>query len=318
MPPAYSISALLTPYGHQQREAPCLSSIVMPAQTTCAQTQAFTTLNSEMPVPFAETTVPTATMGIAGSQCKHQAGHEVLGLAKKVIDDSALYEPNSRTIDEVLFRADDFSKLFTPATTLYQGLLVSRPQNPSRFQSVADSLLDGALGNSQTVDLSPGNLDMRLAGAASALCSNLNLPQELSSTISTDVIRIGQTFARLLPQEPSLVVKLENIGHDNCPRWHQDYYVARAIVSYNGKGTEYTNDANVDFWELEHCGNNACILRDKSMTRHIGCGDILFMKGLRYPSAHNGLVHKSPALEYHATGDVKKRLALKVDVGHRQ
>jgi len=268
----------------------------MPVQTTSAPTQAYT---------------------------KVKAGIPVLDSAKKVIDDSKLYLPNSRTINEVLFTADDFSKLFSPDTSHYQGLLVLRPQNPLRYQAVADSLPDGALGKSQPVDLriadaSPCNLNMRLASAASMLCSNINLPQELSSLVCTDAVNIGQALARLLPQEASLVMKLENVGQDNCPRWHQDYYVARAIVSYNGKGTEYTNDGNVDFWELENCGNNDCIIRDTSMIRCVGCGDILLMKGLRYPSAENGLVHKSPKLEYHSTGNVKKRFVLKIDVGHRQ
>ena len=44
-------------------------------------------------------------------------------------------------------------------------------------------------------------------------------------------------------------------------------------------------------------------------------GDVLFMKGLRYPGAGaKGLTHKSPEKRYHADGRVVNRLVLKVDV----
>lgn len=259
------------------------------------------TVKSGIPLPFAKTATPTATMGLV--------------VQMPAVKD---YEPDSKTIDEVLFTVDDLSKSFSPATSHYQGLHVLRPQNPLRYQVVADSLPDGDLGK-QTVDLciadtSPNNLDMRLASAVSMLCSNWNLPEELLSMVSTDAVHIGQAMARFLPQASSLEVKLENVGTNRCPRWHQDSCVARAIVSYSGEGTEYTNDGNIDFWELNHGGNNDHILRDKSMTRCVGCGNILLMKGLLYPGEQKGLVHKSPETQYHATGDVKKRLVLKVDV----
>merc|ERR1712187_64933 len=108
--------------------------------------------------------------------------------------------------------------------------------------------------------------------------------------------------------------KLEVFGTSRCGRWHQDAYVARAIVSYNGTGTEYTNDANIEFYELNHCGNNGHILKDKSGSRFVSCGDILLIKGLYFPSAERGLVHKSPELEYHENGALKQRLCLKIDI----
>ena len=57
------------------------------------------------------------------------------------------------------------------------------------------------------------------------------------------------------------------IGANSCKRWHQDNYACRAIISYTGDtGTEYTPDENVDFHELMYCGNNDCIIKDKSKT----------------------------------------------------
>ena len=60
--------------------------------------------------------------------------------------------------------------------------------------------------------------------------------------------------------------------------------MAQAIVSYTGRiGTEYTSDANVDFWELEHCGNNECVICDASKVHSVDVGDFLLIKGTDYP-----------------------------------
>merc|ERR1712107_858794 len=112
----------------------------------------------------------------------------------------------------------------------------------------------------------------------------------------------------------TIVIKLDIMGENCCARWHQDSYTGRAIVSYNCIGTEYAPDANVDFWELENCGNNKCIIKDPSNTFFAGIGDFLFMKGKTFPSIDGGLVHRSPDIQYHADGKVKNRLLLKVDL----
>ena len=55
--------------------------------------------------------------------------------------------------------------------------------------------------------------------------------------------------------------------------------MGRAIVSYTGVcGTEYTNDSNVNFDEMMHCGNNDHIIRDINQVEHIDVGDFLFIE----------------------------------------
>ena len=47
--------------------------------------------------------------------------------------------------------------------------------------------------------------------------------------------------------------------------------LAGAIVSYTGSvGTEYTSDANVDFWQLRHGGDNQSIIRDAEKVSCLG------------------------------------------------
>jgi hypothetical protein len=126
---------------------------------------------------------------------------------------------------------------------------------------------------------------------------------------------MGAAAGLLCPASPFIEVKLEIVGENCCARWHQDTYVGRTIVSYNGiRGTDYTPDSNVDFWELENCGKNPCIIRNEREIRSVGVGDILFIKGKAYPQGAKGLVHKSVDKQYHEDGRIKNRLVLKVDV----
>ena len=90
-----------------------------------------------------------------------------------------------------------------------------------------------------------------------------------------------------------------------------DNYVGRDRELHGRQGTEYVRDSNVDFWELEHCGNNIIIL-DKGQTECIEVGDILFMKGAptRAPAPRPQVAHASVP----RNGRVLHRLILKVDV----
>ena len=84
----------------------------------------------------------------------------------------------------------------------------------------------------------------------------------------------------MCPFARELEFKLEVFGENSCSRWHQDKYAGRAIVSYTGHvGTEYTSHANVDFWELNNCGNNACIIKQPDQVFAVDVGDMLFIKG---------------------------------------
>lgn len=143
---------------------------------------------------------------------------------------------------------------------------------------------------------------------------NAGLPEGLGQQIQLDIVEVGMVVAELLPAAQELKVKLELMGESVCKRWHQDHYTCRAIVTYNGPGTVYTDHENVDFWELNNCGCMDKILRDKDLVYSAGAGDIFFMKGKLFPGAANGLVHKSPEKCYYDDGLIMNRLCLKVDV----
>merc|ERR1712217_472029 len=140
------------------------------------------------------------------------------------------------------------------------------------------------------------------------------LPRQVVEQIQADIEEIGMAVAKMIPSAEKLIVKVEIMGKFICNRWHRDHYSSRAIVSYNLCGTEYALHENVDFWELENCGNNECIIRDKSQVFSVEAADVLFMKGLKFANGVNGLVHKSPEKLYHENGAIMNRLCLKIDV----
>ena len=49
----------------------------------------------------------------------------------------------------------------------------------------------------------------------------------------------------------------------------------RRPCDYTGKLVLSTRDTNVDFWELKHCGNNECVVKNKELVKNVEVGDIL-------------------------------------------
>ena len=225
----------------------------------------------------------------------------------------------SRQIGEGLFTSDSVDSWFGDKALHknHNGLLIKRPFHKQWDEHQA--AVDDALARVGIIGLA-AELEVKSVTAASVelaigeLLATAALPAPLSEQVRRDACLIAPAVAAMCPWASSLDLKVELFGNSICPRWHMDNYVGRAIVSYTGgKGTEYVRDSNVDFWELEHCGNNDCIILDKGQTECIEVGDILFMKGRAYKGAHP-LVHKSPTPQYHANGRVLHRLILKVDV----
>mmetsp|Transcript_37726 Transcript_37726/g.59715 ORF Transcript_37726/g.59715 Transcript_37726/m.59715 type:complete len:229 (+) Transcript_37726:56-742(+) len=218
-----------------------------------------------------------------------------------------------------LFVADSLDAWTQPDSSQHNGFLLERPELCKQWNIQAE--IDDCAPDTERFDTGrfevtngdPQDLLRSLQAAADAIVAKASLPEGISQQIQEDICAIGSIVGQVCPNEKRIQIKLETMGEGVCSRWHRDYYVGRAIVTYNSHATQYTADSNVDFWELENCGNNKCIIRDTNEIRSIGVGDILFMKGAMFPNC-TGLVHKSPEVKYHEDGRVINRLVLKVDV----
>lgn len=202
----------------------------------------------------------------------------------------------------------------------YQGLRIARSIDPHRWQYVADELLrtrqsikDDNLYK-QTIRLDGPEASLQDEFQKAALGISHGLPDELAKLVSEDAQALAGVMYKMLPKAQGILIKLQLFGDNVCLRWHEDQYVCRSIVSYNCSATQYTAHSNVNFDELYYCGNNECIIRDKSQICSAYVGDIVMMKGTKFPGKAKGLVHKSPEVCYHDNGEVKGRIILKVDV----
>lgn len=216
-----------------------------------------------------------------------------------------------------------------PEAQRFPGMQVVRPHtwDAAAVQRCVDRLHgDGVLGDEhsrqQHIPLaglrgSDAALEATLGRATDELLApalSHGLPDGLAKQMRRDAEEVGLVVTKLLPMVDKLILKLEIMSENCCMRWHQDNYVSRALVSYNLVGTEYIHNEHVDFYELDHCGNNDHVVPDRTPVCTAGVGDILFIKGKLYPAPVNGLVHRSPDQRYHPNGKIMTRLVLKVDV----
>jgi len=150
--------------------------------------------------------------------------------------------------------------------------------------------------------------------ATTKLLAQVSLPSELEKQIMEDSCTIGEHMLEMLQDVQKFQVKLEVMTENVCSRWHTDSYIWRAIVAYSCTGTEYMEPSNVDFWELENCGNSECVILDKIKILQADVGDIFLMKGSGFPEENrHGLVHKTPEPRRRADGSIIPRLVLKID-----
>lgn len=217
-----------------------------------------------------------------------------------------------------LLRAGSYRDWLRPDALEYKGLLLERRAWWKDCQEAVDrSANRGEFGAEEEISrrvANGPNFLGDLAKVAEEVVGKVTLPEDVCAAVRKDFCELGEVIAKLCPWSNRFDCKLEIIGERSCSRWHRDNYAARAIISYNSAGTMYTADENVDFWELENCGNNACIIKDNSQIRSVNVGDVLLMKGQKFPEGATGLVHKSAEVQYHQDGPVVNRLVLKVDV----
>lgn len=251
--------------------------------------------------------------GRKAQQLKANSPADHLGSAKRV----EVLEDHGN-----VFNCSSVDQWHGPEADKYQGLRVARSIDPFEWQFVADQLsweVEGdihheiiELGPSDGIQRTDGSLQHKFQNAAHAVSSRL--PPVLAKIVCEDAQALADATCKLLPDARRLIIGLQLFGDNTCSRWHQDDILCRSIVSYNCSGTQYTADSNVDFNEMINCGKSDHVIRDKSRIHSLNVGDILLMKGKKYPGKGQGLVHKSPEVRYSDNGYVLSRLVLKVEV----
>ena len=223
---------------------------------------------------------------------------------------------SARIHQPAVYESDDLSGWLCPEAIEYDGLLVKRPFGDAwdRFSREVDEAHSRFGGQALVVQAS-GASPRQFSLAVDKLLEAAVLPTPLSAQIHQDACSLGQVWRQMCPDLEQFEVKLEIFGANTCARWHRDQFVGRAIVTYTGgAATEYTSIDNVNVDELTACSESEHCIYETSKTQQAAVGDMLLIKGTKYPKVANGLVHKSPAVRYDDAGAIIKRLVLKVDV----
>lgn len=220
---------------------------------------------------------------------------------------------------------NDIKDLLQEEGQIYRALLVKRPQSRCYIQQHVDHLaISGAFGVEQSVNdeltIPLGKAKTYFAVSLSKKAQRLasiavenGLPKEVGCRIQQDFEQIGTMLTKLVPSARKVLFGLVLVGENSCHKWHRDHDICRALVSYNLSGTKYVDHDHVNVRQLGLAGvDNKALVPDESRALSAAPGDILVMKGTKFPSIPNGLVHRSPENSWHADGSVRHRLLLRV------
>ena len=124
-----------------------------------------------------------------------------------------------------------------------------------------------------------------------------------------DVIELLHLF-REITYEDNFRLLLTSVNHNMCTRFHADNNYLRLLCTYNGPGTLWLPNDNVDRIALNSKGSNDQIVIDNTNIREAQPGSVIILKGSKYPNNTKPIIHKSP--------EIKKkcicRLLLRIDV----
>lgn len=172
-----------------------------------------------------------------------------------------------------------------------RNFLVHRRPLPGEL---VQALEEAALGELRKVEFEV--LDGAVDGAA--LVSEL--PEgPARDWVARDVERWGRRVAELTGV-PRFHASFSQVIDDKCRKFHVDYVGLRLLVTYAGPGTEIAPDEIVNRTALDepaHCyiEANEAILRDVSQVVHADVGDVVLLKGDRWPGNEGkAAVHRSP------------------------
>jgi len=112
-----------------------------------------------------------------------------------------------------------------------------------------------------------------------------------------DIAELGSMYACLFEVD-YLGIRLRTLDRAMCPRFHVDRVVCRLLTTYEGPGTEYLADGEVDRSQLGRpvADLRQLPVRSSNATVHrLPAGAVLLCKGESWPGNEGrGFVHRSP------------------------
>ena len=155
------------------------------------------------------------------------------------------------------------------------------------------------------------NLEIRLSGTTEEILARISnvLDRNTFKLFFTELEDMLNLFANISGAE-SFKLMLASVNSNMCRRFHTDINNLRLLCTYDGPGTLWLSDDNVNSIALKSYHKNENIVKDEARINKAKPGSVVILKGALYPKpGTNAVVHRSPTIE--ESGET--RLLLRID-----
>lgn len=133
--------------------------------------------------------------------------------------------------------------------------------------------------------------------------------QDANSMIVLDVQNLLGLF-KDVTKASQFRLFLATINTNMCRRFHMDANNLRLLCTYNGPGTLWLTEDNINRKALNTYEDNDSIVVDKTNINQVKTGSVIILKGSKYQQkSTKGAVHRSPTIE--ESGET--RLLIRID-----
>jgi hypothetical protein len=143
--------------------------------------------------------------------------------------------------------------------------------------------------------------EFRFSGEMNDLLIQLKEKKELwgCEKFLNDIAYMLQIFEHISGAK-SFRLLLATINHNMCSRFHTDNNDLRLLCTYSGPGT---------LWLAQEEGKLDIRKIDESHIQHAKAGEVVILKGSKFPGNPQAIIHRSPTIEESGL----RRLLLRVD-----
>ena len=155
------------------------------------------------------------------------------------------------------------------------------------------------------------NAEIRISGDINSILKQISseLKSNDSLSILNDIKDLLLQFKELSGAN-SFRLLFTTVNTNMCSRFHTDMNDLRLLCTYNGPGTVWLSDSNVNRNALETYGDNETIVKDNSQINYAKTGSVVLLKGAIFPlKGTKAIVHRSPTIEESGLS----RLLLRID-----
>lgn len=155
------------------------------------------------------------------------------------------------------------------------------------------------------------SFSFKMSGEVASILTELNeaLQSEGYDAIFSDIEQALVQFEKI-SEDTSFRLSLTSLTSDMCRKFHTDLNDLRLLCTYDGPGTLWLTEDNIDRSALQDRQEDDAVVRNESEIMQVATGDIVLLKGAIYPKqGTRAVVHRSPSIEEYG----ESRLLLRID-----